>query len=184
MRFQGRNNNMTERKNKMSKENVQKFYELLINNPAVAEELKNSINVPAEADAEKTVAQKKVLSSRVQARGACVSPLGSAGAVPLTESKPVVIAMSSALAWDLLIKKLSLLKRSNQVLFMKKILFLVFIIGIFLPFKAAAWKALDYSYSGNWVVCEKKIRENCEVDLFYVLPTIYSDKNNSNILYV
>lgn len=64
MRFQGRNNNMTERKNKMSKENVQKFYELLINNPAVAEELKNSINVPAEADAEKTVAQKKVLSSR------------------------------------------------------------------------------------------------------------------------
>lgn len=48
----------------MSKENVQKFYELLINNPAVAEELKNSINVPAEADAEKTVAQKKVLSSR------------------------------------------------------------------------------------------------------------------------
>ena len=64
MRFQGRNNNMTERKNKISKENVQKFYELLINNPAVAEELKNSINVPAEADAEKTVAQKKVLSSR------------------------------------------------------------------------------------------------------------------------
>ena len=48
----------------MSKENVQKFYELLINNPAVAEELKNSINVPAEADAEKTVAQKKFLSSR------------------------------------------------------------------------------------------------------------------------
>ena len=66
---------------------------------------------------------------------------------------------------------------------MKKNLLLIFIIGIFLPFKAAAWKDLDYSYSGNWVVCEEKIRENCEVDLFYVLPTIYSDKNNAYMLW-
>ena len=41
----------------MSKENVQKFYELLINNPAVADELKNSVDQLAEDDAEKTVAQ-------------------------------------------------------------------------------------------------------------------------------
>jgi uncharacterized protein YnzC (UPF0291/DUF896 family) len=40
----------------MSKENVRKFYELLINNPAVANELKNSVDVCGEADAEKTVA--------------------------------------------------------------------------------------------------------------------------------
>ena len=66
---------------------------------------------------------------------------------------------------------------------MKKFLFLIIAIGIFLPFKAAAWKDLDYSSPGNWVICEEKIRENCEVDLFYVLPTIYSDKNNACMLW-
>ena len=66
---------------------------------------------------------------------------------------------------------------------MKKFLLLVVFIGLFLPFKAAAWKSLDYSYPGNWVICEEKIRENCEVDLFYVLPTIYSDKDNAYMLW-
>ena len=41
VRFHSRNNDVHERKNNMSKENVQKFYELLINDTAVAEELKN-----------------------------------------------------------------------------------------------------------------------------------------------
>ena len=66
---------------------------------------------------------------------------------------------------------------------MKKFLLLVVFIGLFLPFKAAAWKSLDYSHPGNWVICEEKIRENCEVDLFYVLPTIYSDKDNAYMLW-
>jgi predicted ribosomally synthesized peptide with nif11-like leader len=41
----------------MSKENVRKFYELLVNNLDVADELKNSVVVRGEAEAEKTVAQ-------------------------------------------------------------------------------------------------------------------------------
>ena len=52
-----------------------------------------------------------------------------------------------------------------------------------LSFTAAAWENLDYSHSENWVICEEKIRENCEGDLFYVLPTIYSDKNNAYMLW-
>ena len=62
---------------------------------------------------------------------------------------------------------------------MKKFLLCVIVIGIFLPFKAAAWKDLDYSFPGNWVICEENIRKNCEVDLFYVLPTIYSDPDKA-----
>ena len=66
---------------------------------------------------------------------------------------------------------------------MKKFILCLVLIGVLLPFKAAAWKALDYSFPGNWVICEEKARENCEVDLFYVLPTIYSDKNNAYMLW-
>ena len=62
---------------------------------------------------------------------------------------------------------------------MKKLLFLIILTGLLLPFKAAAWKSLNYSHPANWVIYEEKIRENCEVDLFYVLPTIYSDKNHA-----
>ena len=62
---------------------------------------------------------------------------------------------------------------------MKKILLLISFIAMFLPVKALAWKSLNYSHPANWVICEKTIRENCEVDLFYVLPTIFSDKNNA-----
>ena len=62
---------------------------------------------------------------------------------------------------------------------MKKILLVLIAISVFLPFKAKAWKSLDYSQPANWVICEKQIRENCGVDLFYVLPTIYSDKDNA-----
>ena len=57
VRFQSRNNNLLERENTMSKENVRKFYELLVNNLDVADELKNSVVVRGEAEAEKTVAQ-------------------------------------------------------------------------------------------------------------------------------
>ena len=63
--------------------------------------------------------------------------------------------------------------------FMKKFLLWVMVIGILLPVNAAAGKGLDYSHNSNWVICEKSIRKNCDVDLFYVLPTIYSDKNNA-----
>ena len=66
---------------------------------------------------------------------------------------------------------------------MKKFLLLVLIWGLFLPFKAAERKSLDYSSQANWVIREDKVRENCEVDLFYVLPTIYSDKNNAWMLW-
>ena len=66
---------------------------------------------------------------------------------------------------------------------MKKFLLLATVIILSLPFNAAAWKSLNYSYPGNWVICEEKIRGNCEVDLFYVLPTIYSDKNNEYMLW-
>ena len=66
---------------------------------------------------------------------------------------------------------------------MKKLLLLVFVIGIFLPVKAAASESLDYSQQANWVICEETNRENCEVDLFYVLPTIYADKDNAYMLW-
>ena len=66
---------------------------------------------------------------------------------------------------------------------MKKFLLLLVIASVFLPLKAAAWKSIDYSYQGNWVIREEKIRQTCEVDLFYVLPTIYSDKNNAYMLW-
>ena len=60
---------------------------------------------------------------------------------------------------------------------MKKFLLLTVVaIVIFLPFCSLAEQKLDYSLPANWVICEEKIRKNCEVDLFYVLPTIYSDK--------
>ena len=66
---------------------------------------------------------------------------------------------------------------------MKKFILLIVALVVFLPFKAAAWKSLDYSRQENWVICEEKIRENCEVDIFYVLPTIYSDKDHAYMLW-
>ena len=66
---------------------------------------------------------------------------------------------------------------------MKKILLLLSVICLFLPFNAAAWKSLDYSHPANWVIYEETIRENCQVDLFYVLPTIFSDKNNAYMVW-
>lgn len=62
---------------------------------------------------------------------------------------------------------------------MKKNLLLIIAFTLLWSFKVAAEKNLDFSDPGNWVICEKNIRENCEVDLFYVLPTIYADKNNA-----
>jgi hypothetical protein len=66
---------------------------------------------------------------------------------------------------------------------MKKILFWVSVVCLFLPFRAAAENDPDYSDPANWVIFEKNIRENCEVDIFYVLPTIYSDKTNAYMLW-
>ena len=66
---------------------------------------------------------------------------------------------------------------------MRKFLFLFVVIGMVFPVKAATGKSLDYSHPSNWVICEKTIRKNCDVDLFYVLPTIYSDKNNAYMLW-
>ena len=66
---------------------------------------------------------------------------------------------------------------------MRKFLFLFVVIGMVFPVKVAAWKSLDYSHPSNWVICEKSIRKNCEVDVFYVLPTIYADKNNAYMLW-
>ena len=66
---------------------------------------------------------------------------------------------------------------------MKKFLLWIFVIGTVLPVKAADSASLDYGQQTNWVICENKIRANCEVDLFYVLPTIYSDKNNAYMLW-
>lgn len=66
---------------------------------------------------------------------------------------------------------------------MKKILLWILIIGIFLPVKAEDSANPDYSQPANWVICEETIRKNCEVDLFYVLPTIYSDKANAYMLW-
>ena len=66
---------------------------------------------------------------------------------------------------------------------MKKFLLCFWAICLFLPLKAAEWKSLDYSHPENWVICEKNIRKNCEVDIFYVLPTVYSDKKNAYMLW-
>lgn len=66
---------------------------------------------------------------------------------------------------------------------MKKILLSILVIGIFLPVKAANSASIDYKDQTNWVICENKIRKNCEVDIFYVLPTIYSDRNNAYMLW-
>ena len=65
---------------------------------------------------------------------------------------------------------------------MKKFLLLVMVIGILLPVKAVTGKSLDYSQNSNWVICEKSIRKNCDVDLFYVLPTIFSDKKHADLM--
>ena len=66
---------------------------------------------------------------------------------------------------------------------MKKFILLIIAIKILLPLDALAWKDLDYSHSGNWVICEKSVDKNKEVDLFYVLPTIFSDKNQAYMLW-
>ena len=66
---------------------------------------------------------------------------------------------------------------------MKKLLLCFTLVCLFLSFRAAAGEGLDYSHPGNWVICEEKIRKECDVDLFYVLPTIYSDKNNAYMLW-
>ena len=62
---------------------------------------------------------------------------------------------------------------------MKKFFLFAAIILFILPYRLAAWKSLDYSHQNNWVILGKN--QNCDVDLFYVLPTIFSDKNRQNM---
>ena len=71
----------------------------------------------------------------------------------------------------------------SGVVMMKKIILPAVVLCLLLPFRAAGWKSLDYKFPGNWVICEEKIRKECEVDLFYVLPTIFSDKDNAYMLW-
>ena len=72
--------------------------------------------------------------------------------------------------------------KGMEVSDMKKFILLIFTV-LLLPETVFAWKSLNYSSPANWVICEEKIRENCEVDLFYVFPTIYSDKNHEYMLW-
>ena len=62
---------------------------------------------------------------------------------------------------------------------MRKIFLLAFVILSILPCHLAAWKDLDYSSPHNWVILENS--KKCDVDVFYVLPTIFSDKNIKNM---
>ena len=62
---------------------------------------------------------------------------------------------------------------------MKKFFLLAATIVCLLPQHLAAWRALDYSHQGNWVISE--INKKCDVDVFYVLPTIFADKNIKNM---
>ena len=66
---------------------------------------------------------------------------------------------------------------------MKKFLLLILIVLLSAPEAALAWKSLNYGSEKNWVICEKEIRQNCEVDLFYVLPSIFSDKDKEYMLW-
>ena len=62
---------------------------------------------------------------------------------------------------------------------MKKFFVLVVLILGILPHSPAAWIDLNYSRQSNWIILENK--KTCDVDVFYVLPTIFSDKNNTNM---
>ena len=48
-----------------------------------------------------------------------------------------------------------------------------------LPWHLAAWKDVDYSQKNNWVILENA--QKCDVDVFYVLPTIFSSKKSKNM---
>ena len=64
---------------------------------------------------------------------------------------------------------------------MKNFFLLAVAILCMLPYHAAAWKELDYSWQNNWVILEKD--KKCDVDVFYVLPTIFADKNIRNMIW-
>ncbi len=62
---------------------------------------------------------------------------------------------------------------------MKNFFALVLIIFSILPCHLSAWKDLDYSRLDNWVIFENN--KKCDFDVFYALPTIFSDKNSKNM---
>lgn len=62
---------------------------------------------------------------------------------------------------------------------MKKILLLIALFVFLLPGSLVAWKDLDYSRQSNWVMAAEN--KDGAVDLFYVLPTIFSDRNRANM---
>ncbi|MBO7742230.1 MAG: DUF3089 domain-containing protein, partial [Victivallales bacterium] len=64
-----------------------------------------------------------------------------------------------------------------------RVLTSIFAVVLLLTLQAAHGQIPDYSSPADWVICEKEIRENCDVDLFYVLPTIYSHKDNAWMLW-
>jgi hypothetical protein len=59
---------------------------------------------------------------------------------------------------------------------MKKLLFFTFTLLVLLPTTLLALEQVDYSQNNNWVIKENTPRANCNVDLFYVLPTIFAHK--------
>lgn len=62
---------------------------------------------------------------------------------------------------------------------MKKFFLFIALVLFLLPQNLAAWKELDYSSPNNWVISEDN--KNCNIDVFYVLTTIFADKNSSNM---
>lgn len=62
---------------------------------------------------------------------------------------------------------------------MKKILLLIALFVFLLPGSLFAWKDLDYSRQSNWVMAAEN--NNGTVDVFYVLPTIFSDQTKPNM---
>lgn len=64
---------------------------------------------------------------------------------------------------------------------MKKFLLLAALTVCLFSFSLTAQEKVDYSRSDNWVMLEKNKKGT--VDIFYVLPTIFSDKQIKNMLW-
>ena len=60
---------------------------------------------------------------------------------------------------------------------MRNFISAVFAVFMLLPGKTLAGQQPDYGSKDNWIICGEAENPKCEVDLFYLLPTIFSDKN-------
>lgn len=56
---------------------------------------------------------------------------------------------------------------------MKRFLSVLLLLVLF-PGEVSAWRDLAYAHPANWVVRESGDKEDCQVDLFYVYPTLFS----------